>query len=164
MEDIFFHRLFTTVSSLIKHAASSGTNIDSNMTLMLSFPILSMPESLNQPVNVLLIKQLLNFWKSLLTSCMMSTGRLMFWEMNAILSSQKCIKTAACLESATIRYSITTAQTTFLKLNRKMEIKNMANAKNIVQIPSSRWECSWTGMASPLHFHFFPETQMSRLP
>lgn len=159
-----FPKLFTIVSSLIKYAAGSGTNIASNMILMLSFLILSMPESLSRPVNVLLIRQLLNFWKSLLTGCMISTGHLMFWEMNAILSSQRCIRTAACLGSATIRSSITTAQTIFLKLNRKMVIKNMANAKNIVQTPSSRWQCSWTEMVSPLHFHFFPETQMNRLP
>ena len=54
--------------------------------------------------------------QSLLTGCMISTGHLMFWEMNAILSSQRCIRTAACLGSATIRSSITTAQTIFLKL------------------------------------------------
>ena len=41
-------------------------------------------------------------------------------------------------------------------------LENMAKAKNIVPIPSFRWECSWMEMAFPLHFHFFPEMQMNR--
>ena len=162
--DIFFPNLFTIVFNLIKHAANSGTSIDSNMISMPSFPILSLPESLNRQANVLLIRRLPNFWKSLLISSMTSTGHLMFWEMSAILSSRKPIKTAISLGNAAIRSSITTVQTTILRLNRKTAIKNTAKAKNTAQIPSFRWGCPWMETASPLHFHFFLEMLMNRLP
>ena len=40
--------------------------------------------------------------------------------------------------------------------------KNTGKAKNIDQIQSFRWGCSWTGNGIPLLFLFFQEMQMSR--
>lgn len=147
-----------------KVPGSIETSIDLNMILMRFSPILSMPESLNQPVNVLLIRQLLNFWKNLLISCMIYTGLLMFWAMNAILSSRKYIKTATFLENAMIRSSITTVRITILSWSRKMVTKNTANPKSTALIPSFKWECLWMEMAYLLRFLFFPGMQMNRLP
>lgn len=40
--------------------------------------------------------------------------------------------------------------------------KNMVRVKSIVQILSSRWDCSWTATASPLPSPFFLGTPMNR--
>ena len=49
-----------------------------------------------------------------------------------------------------------------LRSSRKMAVKNMERAKNIVQIRSCRWDYLWMVTASRLLFPFSQETQTNR--
>lgn len=62
------------------------------------------------------------------------------------------------------RSFIMTARIITLKLNRKMEIKNTAKAKNTDQTRSYKWDCLWMAMGFRLLFLFFREMQTSRPP
>ena len=134
------------------------------MISMQSFLILSMQGSLNRLASVLLTRLLQSFWKNLLTSYMTCTVLWTCLETNPILSSRKYIKTVIFLAKGTIRSSTMTAQTTTLRLDRRMVIRSTGKVRNTAQIQSSKWGCSWMGTVSPLLFHYSPEMQMSRLP
>lgn len=54
------------------------------------------------------------------------------------------------------------AQTTSLKSSRKMVTENMAKVRNIAQILSYRWACSWMATAFRSLFLSFQEMQMNR--
>ena len=109
-------------------------------------------------------KRHLNLWKSPPMDFMMCTAPWTFLETNVILFSPKYTKTAISSAKEMIRYFTTIAPTIILRLNRRMEIKNMESPKNIGLIQSFRWDYLWTAMGSPLHFLSFRGTQMSRDP
>lgn len=59
-----------------------------------------------------------------------------------------------------IRSSTMIVRITILRLNRKTVTRSTEKAKNIAQIQSSKWECSWMEMVFHLLFHYSQETQI----
>ena len=86
------------------------------------------------------------------------------YDLNAILFNQKFIKTAFFLVTEWIGSFIMIAQTTTLKSNRKMEIKNTEKARNTVRIPLFKWDFLQMVTEYLWLSHSFLETKMSRNP
>ena len=67
-----------------------------------------------------------------------------------------------------IRSSTMIVRITILRLNRKTVTRSTEKAKNIAQIQSSKWECSWMEMIFHLLLSLFPgnaneQTSLRRL-
>ena len=109
-----------------------------------------------EPSSKVLLEQQNSSLSLQLMNFMMCTELFLFLLLKWILFNQKFIKIAFFSVTEWIGFFIMIAQTTTLKSNRKMVIKNTEKAKNIVRIPLFKWDFLQMVTEYLLAFSLFP--------
>ena len=139
---IFFFNPFIMDWKWILSVEKSKAGINSSMISMRFCQIWSIQECWNLPVKVLPFVLQNNSLNHQHMNFMMYIALFPFLHQKWILFNRKFIKTVFSSETEMIGSFIMTVQTTTLKLNRKMETRDMGKARSIVPTRLSKWDFS----------------------